>query len=235
MKHFPVSVIIPVYNEVRTIASVLQIVLTWGKAKEIIVVNDGSHDKTLQAIDQFKKQIKLISYKRNKGKGYALYRGIEASNEEILMFLDGDLVGMTHKDLDAMVAPMVTHSADMVLGVARFSSIGSFEPFNAITGQRLVYRKEVLPLSVKWKTIGYGVEVMLNEAYKNKRVTSIRLPYVFILGKLEKQKIPDAMVSYIKEGRDMLTQIIKDQTDTVKPHARRIIQMVINYLQEAIS
>ncbi len=235
MKKASVSVIIPVFNEVRTIASVLQVVLTWGKAKEIIVVNDGSKDDTLGAVSQFKKSITLLTSSVNRGKGFAMARGIRESSGDSLMFLDGDLVGLTFRDLDRMVEPMQNNTADMVLGLARFSSLGSFEPFNMITGERLVFRKDILPLIKSWHSIGYGVEVMMNEAYKNKRIVSVRLPYVFILGKLEKQAIPEAMVTYVKEGKDMLTQIIRDQTDSVKPHARRLIRMVIDYLTQAIS
>jgi len=235
MSEHTISVIIPVYNEVRTIASVVQVVRSWGKALEIIIVDDGSKDQTLQAVLQFKKDIILLSSPQNRGKGFALYRGIKKSKGDVLLFLDGDLVGLTFLDLDQMLKPVITGNADMVLGLARFSSLGSFEPFNAITGERVVFRKDVEPMSRTWKNIGYGVEVMMNEAYKKKRVVSVRMPYVFILGKIEKQAIPEAMVSYIKEGKDMLTQIVRDQTDSMKPHARRIIQSVINYLQQAIS
>ena len=230
-----ISVVIPVYNEVRTISSVIQIVLTWGKAKEIIVVNDGSTDQTAQAVSRFHDFVTIISYSKNYGKGYALFRGIQKSTGDIIMFLDGDVVGLTHHDLDCMTEPMVTRKADMVLGLARFATLGVIQPFNTITGERVVYKKDIELLSRFWKKIGYGVEVMINEAYKRKRVLSVKLPYVYILSKLEKQVISDAMISYIREGMDMLTQIVKDQADSMKPHARRIIQTVITYLQEAIS
>jgi len=151
------------------------------------------------------------------------------------MFLDGDIIGLTHKDLDAMMEPMTGGKADMVLGIGECAATGTFESFEAITGERLVFRKDIEPMSRTWKRIGYGVEVMMNEAYKQKRVVPVRLPFVSVLIKFDKQDIPDAMISYVKEGRDMLTQIIRDQTDSVKPHARRIIKGVINYLQEAIS
>ncbi|KKT34558.1 MAG: Glycosyl transferase [Candidatus Gottesmanbacteria bacterium GW2011_GWB1_44_11c] len=187
MKKQSISVVIPVYNEVRTISSVIQIVLTWGKAKEIIVVNDGSTDQTAQAVSRFHDFVTIISYSKNYGKG------------------------------------------------ARFATLGVIQPFNTITGERVVYKKDIELLSRFWKKIGYGVEVMINEAYKRKRVLSVKLPYVYILSKLEKQVISDAMISYIREGMDMLTQIVKDQADSMKPHARRIIQTVITYLQEAIS
>ncbi len=66
MKDLAISVIIPVYNEERTISSIVEIVRTWGKASEIIVVNDGSTDKTDAALKQFSRTIKLLSYKNNR-------------------------------------------------------------------------------------------------------------------------------------------------------------------------
>lgn len=229
------SVIIPVYNEMRTISSIIELVRTWGKAKEIIVVNDGSEDKTLQAVSRFRNSITILSYAKNRGKGYALFRGIQKSTGDIIMFLDGDIIGLTHMDLDYMLEPMIQKKADMVLGLGGCAPTGTFESFESITGERVVYKKDIEPMSRTWKSIGYGVEVMINEAYRRRRVLSVRLPFVSVLIKFDKQAIPDAMASYVKEGVDMLTQIAKDQTELVKPRARHIIQLVINYLQEAIS
>lgn len=110
-----ISVIIPVHNEDRTIASIIQIIKSWGKAHEIIVVNDGSTDKTLKAIAQFKQDIIILSEKENHGKGYAMAKGIEKATGDIVLFLDGDLLGLTHQDLDRLVQPMLDKKADMTV------------------------------------------------------------------------------------------------------------------------
>lgn len=228
------SVIIPIWNEERTVGSIVEIIRTWGKASEIVVVDDGSTDKSLAALAHFRNSIRVITYGKNRGKGYAMYRGVVASTGEAIMFFDGDVVGVTHKDLDAMLAPIRAGRADMVLGVARFWSAGSFEPFNDITGQRIVYRKHIIDDIEKIKHIGYGVELYLNELHKHKRVVSIRLPHVFILGKLEKQKIPDAMVSTIVETKELITQFIMGQAKDLPPPTKRFLRTVQMYLMNAL-
>ncbi len=71
-------VIIPTYNNAKVLNKVLQAVLEY--SSHIIVVNDGSTDDTLQILDNYK-QIKTISYKINKGKGYALRKGFILAEE----------------------------------------------------------------------------------------------------------------------------------------------------------
>lgn len=233
-----ISVIIPVFNEERTVASIVEIVRSWGKAKEIIVVNDGSTDQTVAALKQFK-DIDLITYRHNKGKGYALTCGIKRSLGEALMFLDGDVTGITHKDLDLMVAPIIQDQAEMVMGIARFwtTNLGrkAIAPFDDLTGERVVLRKNITINTLKkLEKVGYGVELLLNDLHKAKRIVSVKLPHVFILGKLEKQSIPDAMLTYIKEAGDLISQTIRQQTDGVSPQARKILMGIRKYLKQAL-
>jgi glycosyltransferase involved in cell wall biosynthesis len=65
-------------------------ILTW---YEIIVINDGSKDKTLSVIDRIRKKdqrIRCISYKLNKGKGHAIKKGVLRSTGKYILFMDGD-------------------------------------------------------------------------------------------------------------------------------------------------
>ena len=126
MKSPSISIIIPAYNEERTISSIVEVTRAWDKASEVIAVNDGSTDQTRQALRQFKTGVRVISYAKNHGKGYAMARGIAAATSDLLMFLDGDITGLSHNDLDAMAAPITDGKADMVIGISRFWGIGSF-------------------------------------------------------------------------------------------------------------
>lgn len=228
------SVIIAAYNEERTIPSIVEIVLTWGKAKEIIVVDDGSTDKTVKSVRQFVPRISLLRHKRNLGKAAAMVDGIRKSSGDVIVFLDADTIGLTHKDLDRMVSPVVSGKADMVLGAARFWSAGAFEPFNNLTGQRVLRRETVVPVLRKMHHLGYGVELFLNKLYDGKRVSSVRLPHVFILGKLEKQSLPDALVSYVKEIRELLSQLVTQYADEIGPHAKHIFHEIIRYISRML-
>jgi len=223
------SVIIAAYNEERTLSSIIEIVRSWKKAKEIIIIDDGSSDETVKSIHQFTPQVIILCHAKNQGKAAAMVDGITKSSGEVLLFLDADTVGLTHRDLDAMIMPVMLGKADMVLGAARFWSAGTFEPFNSLTGQRVLLRKNLLPVLQKMRTLGYGVELFINKLHEHKRVKTVKLPHVYILGKREKQKLPDALQSYMKEIRELLTQLITQYADEIGPHAKKIFKEIIRY------
>src|SRR3989344_6825283 len=90
------SIIIPVFNEEKTIAEVIRRVAKIkikGVAIEIIVVDDGSTDKTVNNIKNHrpKFKIKLFEHKVNSGKGSAVRTGIERSTGDYLIIQDADL------------------------------------------------------------------------------------------------------------------------------------------------
>jgi len=90
------SIVIPVYNEEERIHNI-KLILNFLKKKkfiwEIILVNDGSSDSTLKKIKKYQinEKINLISYKENRGKGFAIRKGMLASRGKYLLFLDIDL------------------------------------------------------------------------------------------------------------------------------------------------
>ena len=91
------SVVIPCYNEEYRFRDGINHYLSYLKKQkylwEIILVNDGSTDKTLKFIRQAartNKNVKFISYKTNKGKGYAITRGVKQSHGQYILFSDID-------------------------------------------------------------------------------------------------------------------------------------------------
>ena len=94
-----VSVILPVYNGSRTLIGTIEEVKKFSKKFpnfEFIFVNDGSTDNSLRILHSHlifpkTKNIKLISYNRNKGKGYAVKKGVLASKGNYICFMDSDL------------------------------------------------------------------------------------------------------------------------------------------------
>ena len=92
------SIVLPAYNESDVITDSIERLISeldkFAEDYEIIIVNDGSVDNTKQKIIDLKKkhpQIKLISYKNNKGKGYAIKRGLLEISGEIVVLMDADL------------------------------------------------------------------------------------------------------------------------------------------------
>lgn len=89
-----VSVIIPAYNEEYNIKHCLESILNVDYPKdklEIIVVNDGSTDRTLEILESYPR-IKIINFTKNMGVGAARNSGIENAKGEILLFLDADCI-----------------------------------------------------------------------------------------------------------------------------------------------
>ena len=93
-KKLSASVIIPCYNEEENIKTCVERVPKLGTATEIVVVDDGSKDKTatiVKLLQKKHKNLKLVSYKPNKGKGYAIKKGFEAVTKDVAMILDADM------------------------------------------------------------------------------------------------------------------------------------------------
>ncbi len=96
MKNITLSVLIPVYNEEKIIVDTLNKISSFLKSKryiwEIVVVDDGSKDKTVENV---KKQnfphVRLVTLAANKGKGGALREGVAAAEGDYILFMDADL------------------------------------------------------------------------------------------------------------------------------------------------
>ena len=92
MEDLPISVIIPAYNEENSIGEVIgrtiAVMESLKRPYEIIVVDDGSTDKTPEIASKYK--VTVLLNRRNMGKGYALRRGIEHAKGQIIVTLDSD-------------------------------------------------------------------------------------------------------------------------------------------------
>lgn len=108
------SIIIPVYNEGKTISKILERVyaVNFGNIKiEVIIVNDGSKDETLSVLSGLKDKypFKLISYSKNRGKSSALRRGLKEATGDVITIQDGDLE-YEPKDFKKMLDKMLESS-----------------------------------------------------------------------------------------------------------------------------
>ncbi|MEK7169070.1 MAG: glycosyltransferase family 2 protein [Patescibacteria group bacterium] len=113
------SIIIPVYNEKATILEVLERVIKEpipGVEKEIIVVDDGSSDGTIEKLKSFKsKDIKLIFHDKNQGKGAAVITGIKNSTGDYIIIQDADLE-YHPKLIKHLIAPILEQKTKVVYG-----------------------------------------------------------------------------------------------------------------------
>lgn len=117
------SVIIPVYNESGTIeklVSRVDKVKIDGVAKELVVVNDGSSDNTLEVLRDIEKKykLKIVTYKKNRGKTWALRQGIKKATGDVIVVQDGDLE-YDPNDFVKMIKEMKKKDVSVVYGSRR--------------------------------------------------------------------------------------------------------------------
>ncbi len=106
-----VSVIIPAFNESKTVADVVKTALSLDYVTEVIVVDDGSKDNTGEIAK--KAGAKIFSHLRNMGKGSALKTGFKVSKGDIVAFIDADLKNLTSEKVDKIIKPILEDKADI--------------------------------------------------------------------------------------------------------------------------
>jgi len=133
-----ISCIVCAYNEGDRIEEVLRTLDGHPALKEVIVVDDGSTDDT-RAVVQAHPGIRLVSYGVNRGKTYAMSRGIAAAVGEHLMFLDADLAGLGPREIDLLAAPIAGGRADVSISL-RSNSLGVYRRMGLdfVSGERVI-------------------------------------------------------------------------------------------------
>lgn len=119
---FLLSVVVPVYNEVETVASVVQRIREVPIPTEIILVDDGSTDGTRDILAEFEGQQRttVLMHADNRGKGAAIRTGLAKATGEAVIIQDADLEYDPH-EYPLLLLPILDDEADVVYG-SRFSS-----------------------------------------------------------------------------------------------------------------
>jgi glycosyltransferase involved in cell wall biosynthesis len=160
------SIVIPAYNEGRSIHFILDrvkaVTLLNGIQKELIIVNDCSTDTTKEEIENYIRQnpelnIQFKSHEVNKGKGAALHTGIQVASGEYLIIQDADLE-YDPEEYNVLLKPILRGEADVVYG-SRF--MGS-------NPHRVLFF---------WHTIGNKLLTAISNAFTNLNLTDMETCY----------------------------------------------------------
>lgn len=172
---FTLSILVPAYNEGKTIHLILnkvkEVKLLNDIKKEIIIVNDYSKDNTKEAVEQYMKEnpemgIRLYNQEYNQGKGAAIHKAIELATGEYLIVQDADLE-YDPREYNDLLKPVVEGFADVVYG----------SRFMGGNPHRILFF---------WHTIGNKFLTMLSNMFTNLNLTDMETCYKLIRSDIAK-------------------------------------------------
>jgi glycosyltransferase involved in cell wall biosynthesis len=155
------AAVIPAWNEASTVGAVVYAALDAARVDEVIVVDNASTDDTAAAAAAHGAR---VVHEPTPGKGQALRAGVAATEAEVLVFLDADLVGLRHEHVDELVGLVVDDKADMACGLFDRGPVANpifLEGLPVLTGQRALPR-ELFEQLAEDDIRGYRVEAALN-------------------------------------------------------------------------
>jgi glycosyltransferase involved in cell wall biosynthesis len=200
MDRLKISAIIPARNEEVTVGPVVTAVKAAGFFDKVIVVSDGSTDRTVEQARQAGAD-KVIELSLGRGKGAALSVGVAATESTLLCFLDADLMGLTAAHLKALVEPVLSGRWVMSVGMwdrGRWqNAVARLLPL--VSGQRAM-RREVFADLPKRAVAGYRAEIAMNRHCRRRgwRFGRVFLPGLKVRQKPDKLGLPAAIVSYFR-------------------------------------
>lgn len=164
-----VSIIVPVFNEEATVGQVLDRLAQLGFEREVIVVDDGSTDRTPAILNGHDSELIIEQLPLNRGKGAAVRRGIELATGDVVVIQDADLE-MSPSTIASLVDPIQRGEADAVYG-SRFLAM----PERVAWTRRLANR--VLTMTMN---LVHGVRLTdMETAHKAMRMDLVR-PMVLV-------------------------------------------------------
>ena len=205
------SVVMPAYNEGKNIYHNIERVRTavekFADDYEIIVVNDGSSDHTKDEVLRAQKEssrVRLVSYRKNRGKGGAIKKGVAEAGGEYIAFLDADL-DLPPEQLEKYLEQLKNNRADVVIGskmhkdseldyplVRRIISFGYYSMLKILfhlnvkdtqTGIKM-FRAEALKSIiglVKTKGFAYDIEILV--ALNCRKYRIMEMPEKLVFGR----------------------------------------------------
>lgn len=185
--HPRATAIIPAYNEEPTVGSVVEAIRSSPLIDEVIVVCDGSEDRTAEVAAAA--GARVLALPKKGGKGEAMLRGVAHTDAPVILFADADLVGFTPDHVERILLPVLSGARAMNVGLRDRGPIGNWlmPRLPLVGGERALVRQViegVPPEHVR----GFMVEAALNYYCRSRKLPygSVALPALTIRRKIDK-------------------------------------------------
>ncbi|MHA1208294.1 MAG: glycosyltransferase family 2 protein [Candidatus Freyarchaeota archaeon] len=200
MKKPRITILIPCYNEENSILEVINMVksVDLGYPKEIIVVDDGSEDSSVEKV-RTQTGVKLLLHEKNQGKGKAIQTGLKHATGDIVVIQDADLEYFP-KDIPLLLAPLIKGEADVVYG-SRFLGKPEGMSFShnignrvlswatrilygnsitdMMTGYKAFFRTDLEGVSLESRGFEFEPEITVKLLKKGKKITEVPISYSY--------------------------------------------------------
>ncbi|MFH1644937.1 MAG: dolichyl-phosphate beta-glucosyltransferase [Candidatus Omnitrophota bacterium] len=221
------SILIPAYNEEQNISSTLQDIYKYLATKdftyEILVVDDGSTDKTVELVSPFRNKfqnIEVLKNDKNFGKGYSIKKGMLTAKGELILFMDADNATRIH-ELDKFL-PKAKEGNDVIIASRRIpgAEITSSQPIcRIILGNiYILLSKIILGASVNDYNCGFklytskSAKLLFPKLTRNDWSFDSELIYLIKKFKLKLKEVPvkweDKRTSKVKPFKDGIKSLV---------------------------
>lgn len=230
------SIVIPLFNEERRLPKTAQIIFDFFKnhnqKTEIIFVNDGSNDQTIKLLESYKinNDFKVVSYEKNRGKGYAVRQGALAASGDWVIFFDIDLATPL-KEFDNLIN-FLKPGDQVVIGSRRLkdSHIEKFESsIRTFLGHGFTKLSNILVPGITDFTCGFkcfskdAVEKIFSVARIDRWGFDTELLYIAKLKGIAMRQMPvvwshdtDSRVSVVEAVISSLRELVQMKSNQIK-------------------
>ncbi|HEY3368550.1 MAG TPA: glycosyltransferase family 2 protein [Symbiobacteriaceae bacterium] len=206
-----VAAVVPAFNEETTIGDVISTLRLVSQVDEILVVSDGSQDRTAEVAREA--GARVLEHRENQGKAGAMKTGFAATQAPVLLFLDADLIGLAPTHVNALLQPVIAGEADMSVGVFDEGRVATdlaqlISPY--LSGQRAV-RRDIVAAMFKQDPdadmLRFGIEVALTRHVKEHGYKVVEVPLCEMSHRMKEEKL--GLVKGVAARMKMYYEILK--------------------------